>query len=52
MPLDNLVNSRIRTANRLSALKVAKLKEPGLYEDGQVSDLSLLLQEPSDGSFD
>jgi len=52
MPLDNLVNSRIRTANRLSALKVAKLKEPASTKMGQVSDLSLLLQEPSDGSFD
>jgi hypothetical protein len=26
--------SRIRAANRLSAVKVSKLKEPGLYEDG------------------
>jgi hypothetical protein len=25
---------RIRAINRLSALKVAKVKEPGLYEDG------------------
>ncbi len=34
MPLDGAVKSRIRGANRLTALKVAKLKEPGLYEDG------------------
>ena len=34
MPLDGSVKSRIRGANRLTALKVAKLKEPGLYEDG------------------
>jgi hypothetical protein len=26
--------TRNRTSNRLSALKVAKTKEPGLYEDG------------------
>jgi integrase len=34
MPLDGVVKSRVRGANRLTALKVAKLKEPGLYEDG------------------
>ena len=34
MPLDGAINSRLRTANRLTALKVAKLKVPGLYEDG------------------
>lgn len=27
-------NTRVRALNRLSAVKVAKLKEPGLYEDG------------------
>jgi integrase len=27
-------NNRVRALNRLSAVKVAKLKEPGLYEDG------------------
>jgi len=34
MPLNGTVKSRTRGANRLTALKVAKLKEPGLYEDG------------------
>ncbi len=34
MARDGLVKSRVRAANRLTALKVAKLKEPGLYEDG------------------
>ncbi|MFA5955524.1 tyrosine-type recombinase/integrase [Hyphomicrobium sp.] len=34
MPLDGAIHSRLRTANRLTALKVAKLKVPGLYEDG------------------
>ncbi|MFA7306364.1 MAG: tyrosine-type recombinase/integrase [Hyphomicrobium sp.] len=34
MPLDGESKHRLRTANRLTALKVAKLKIPGLYEDG------------------
>lgn len=34
MPLDGERKSRLRTTNRLTALKVAKLKVPGLYEDG------------------
>lgn len=34
MPLDGEIKSRLRTTNRLTALKVAKLKVPGLYEDG------------------
>lgn len=34
MPLDGEIKSRLRTAHRLTALKVAKLKVPGLYEDG------------------
>ena len=31
--------SRVRALNRLSAVKVAKLKQPGLYEDGDGSRL-------------
>lgn len=34
MPLDPPPVPRLRSSSRLSALKVAKLKEPGLYEDG------------------
>lgn len=34
MTLEGEIKSRLRTANRLTALKVAKLKVPGLYEDG------------------
>ena len=34
MPLDSAPAGRIRATNRLSAVKVAKLKAPGLYEDG------------------
>lgn len=34
MPLDGEIKSRLRTTNRLTALKVAKLKVPGFYEDG------------------
>jgi Arm DNA-binding domain len=34
MPLDGRINTRVCAASRLSAIKVAKLKEPGLYEDG------------------
>jgi len=34
VPLDGEIKFRLRTANRLTALKVAKLKVPGLYEDG------------------
>ena len=35
--------TRVRAANRLSAVKVSKLKEPGLYEDG--AGLRLVLTE-------
>ena len=31
---DDRVSKRVRAAHRLSAVKVAKVKEPGLYEDG------------------
>ena len=34
MPLDDRPESRVRATSRLSAIKVAKLKKPGLYEDG------------------
>ena len=34
MPMDATPVVRIRATNRLSAVKVAKLKAPGLYEDG------------------
>jgi hypothetical protein len=34
MPLDIVIQGHSRATNRLSAIKVAKLKEPGLYEDG------------------
>ena len=34
MPFDNRPNVRVRAACRLSAIKVAKLKEPGHQEDG------------------
>ena len=34
MPINVPSNRRVRTTNRLTALKVTKLKEPGLYEDG------------------
>jgi integrase len=34
MTLENQTSTRIRATNRLSALRVAKLKAPGLYEDG------------------
>ena len=34
MPLDSAPARRNRTTGRLNALKVAKLKDPGLYEDG------------------
>lgn len=34
MTIDVPPKSRLRTTSRLNALKVTKLKEPGLYEDG------------------
>ena len=34
MPFESAPAGRNRTTGRLNALKVAKLKEPGLYEDG------------------
>ena len=34
MPRDSQLSIRIRATSRLSALRVAKLKEPGLYKDG------------------
>ena len=34
MSFDARPESRVRAISRLSAIKVAKLKEPGLYEDG------------------
>ena len=34
MSLESTAETRIRASCRLSAVKVAKLKEPGLYEDG------------------
>lgn len=37
------LRKRVRAANRLSALKVSKLKEPGLYEDG--AGLRLVISE-------
>jgi integrase len=36
-------STRVRAANRLSAIKVSKLKEPGLYEDG--AGLRLVITE-------
>ena len=31
---ENAKRKRVRAANRLSAVKVSKVKKPGLYEDG------------------